>query len=937
VYPILELPGRKRRGNRLILVIVAVVLAAVVGSRTALSYYVDSLWFGSLGYREVFWKSWGLGWVAFAIFFAATFLILYGWFLALWQMHQPDLPQDRAFFIGRQQVSLPLRRALRYVGIVASVIIAVIAGAAMMAEWTTFALYWKAIPDAGAGVDPVFGKPLNFYLFTLPAWQLICGWLMLLAIIACVAAVGFLVLAGGSRAIARDRESLRLPLPWRGFSIAFAFFLVNLAAQVYLGRFGALLDTHTIFGGVNYTDAHVTITGMLLVAGMLVLGAAIAAVNAVRGPRVRLLVAAVVPAFACYLVVQLVGWYVSSFIVKPNQLDRERPYIAWNIEWTRRAWDLDRVTQHEFPADTSPEAADPANNQATLQNIRLWDWHALQDTLRQIQEIRTYYDFPDIDIDRYKINGDMREVMLGARELSVDKLPDSSRNWINEKLIYTHGYGITMNPVNGFTQEGLPTLILSNMPVQSTVADLTITRPEIYFGQMTNTDVYVKTKQQEFNYPQGQTNNLTSYEGTGGIVLGGWLRKVMIAADRGDLWKVPFSDDITPESRLLMRRNILTRVQTLAPFLTWDSDPYVVIGDDGRLYWMLDAFTSSDSYPYSSHYPLGDSTINYMRNSVKVVIDAYNGATTFYVFDSQDPILAAWRRIFPTLFRDAATMPADLRRHVRYPQMLLEEQAAVYGLYHMSDPEVFYNREDLWTVASELGMADSGEQQAQPMEPNYVLMKLPGAASTEFVEILPFTPANRNNLIGWIAARSDGENYGTSIVYDFPKTKLIDGPMQIEARIDQNAQLSGQLTLWNQQGSHVRRGTLLVIPCGRALLYAEAIYLQAERSPMPELRLVVLALQDRLAYGPTFEAAMSSLFGGETSSLTAMAAPTQPAQAATTSTVSGNAAGRNPLIGAAAQDLADYQRLTAEGKLAEAGQKLEDLKRKLDQLQAGQK
>jgi uncharacterized membrane protein (UPF0182 family) len=937
VYPILELPGRKRRGNRLILVIVAVVLAAVVGSRTALSYYVDSLWFGSLGYREVFWKSWGLGWVAFAIFFAATFLILYGWFLALWQMHQPDLPQDRAFFIGRQQVSLPLRRALRYVGIVASVIIAVIAGAAMMAEWTTFALYWKAIPDAGAGVDPVFGKPLNFYLFTLPAWQLICGWLMLLAIIACVAAVGFLVLAGGSRAIARDRESLRLPLPWRGFSIAFAFFLVNLAAQVYLGRFGALLDTHTIFGGVNYTDAHVTITGMLLVAGMLVLGAAIAAVNAVRGPRVRLLVAAVVPAFACYLVVQLVGWYVSSFIVKPNQLDRERPYIAWNIEWTRRAWDLDRVTQHEFPADTSPEAADPANNQATLQNIRLWDWHALQDTLRQIQEIRTYYDFPDIDIDRYKINGDMREVMLGARELSVDKLPDSSRNWINEKLIYTHGYGITMNPVNGFTQEGLPTLILSNMPVQSTVADLTITRPEIYFGQMTNTDVYVKTKQQEFNYPQGQTNNLTSYEGTGGIVLGGWLRKVMIAADRGDLWKVPFSDDITPESRLLMRRNILTRVQTLAPFLTWDSDPYVVIGDDGRLYWMLDAFTSSDSYPYSSHYPLGDSTINYMRNSVKVVIDAYNGATTFYVFDSQDPILAAWRRIFPTLFRDAATMPADLRRHVRYPQMLLEEQAAVYGLYHMSDPEVFYNREDLWTVASELGMADSGEQQAQPMEPNYVLMKLPGAASTEFVEILPFTPANRNNLIGWIAARSDGENYGTSIVYDFPKTKLIDGPMQIEARIDQNAQLSGQLTLWNQQGSHVRRGTLLVIPCGRALLYAEAIYLQAERSPMPELRLVVLALQDRLAYGPTFEAAMNSLFGGETSSLTAMAAPTQPAQAATTSTVSGNAAGRNPLIGAAAQDLADYQRLTAEGKLAEAGQKLEDLKRKLDQLQAGQK
>ena len=938
MYPILEAPGRRRRRpGRLIFIFIAIILAVLVGSSTLLSYYVDSLWFGSLGYRDVFWKSWGLGWEVFAIFFAATFLILYGWFLALWQMHQPDLPTDRAFFFGRQQLNLPLRRALRVIGILATLGIAGIAGTAMMAEWPTFALYWNAPHPAPPTLDPVFSKPLSFYLFTLPAWQLICAWLMVLAVIACAAAVGFLALAGGNRVLTHDRETLRLPLPWRGFSIAFAFFLLILAAQVYLGRFGALLEPHTIFSGVNYTDAHITITGMLVVAAALILGAGIAGFNAVSRRRASWLVAAVLPAIACYLIVQVVGWYVISFIVKPNQLDRERPYIAWNIEFTRRAWDLDRITRHEFPADTSPEAADPADNQATLQNIRLWDWRALQDTLRQIQEIRTYYDFPDIDIDRYKLNGDTREVMLAARELSVDKLPDSSRNWINEKLIYTLGYGITMNPVNGFTPEGLPTLILSNMPVQSTVPGLTITRPEIYFGQMTNTDVYVKTRQQEFNYPQGQSNNLTSYQGTGGIILGGALRRILISADRGDLWKLPFSDDITAESRLLMRRNILNRVQTLAPFLTWDSDPYIVIGDDGRLFWMLDAFTTSDSYPYSTNYPLGDGSINYMRNSVKVVIDAYNGTTTFYVFDPRDPILTAWRHIFPSLFRDAAAMPADLRRHIRYPQMLLEEQAAVYGLYHMGDPEVFYNREDLWTVASELGMGDSGEQQSQTMEPNYVLMKLPGEASAEFVEILPFTPANRNNLIGWIAGRSDGANYGTAIVYDFPKTKLIDGPMQIEARIDQNAQLSGQLTLWNQQGSHVRRGTLLVIPCGRALLYAEPIYLQAQRSPMPELRLVVLALQDRLAYGPTFESAMTSLFGGETSSLIAAAAPSGAAQTPAPNASNGNAAGRNPLIVAAAQDLADYQRLTAEGKLAEAGQKLEDLKQKLNQLEAGQK
>jgi uncharacterized protein len=926
---------RTKRPTPVILFLMALIVAAVLGSSTTLSYYVDSLWFGSLGYGEVFWKSLGLEWSVCAASFAATFLILYGWFLALWRMHQPDLPHDRAIFIGRQSLSLPLRRALWVVGIVASLGIAAISGVVMMAEWPTFALFWNA--PRGGGLDPVFARPLSFYLFTLPVWQLIAGWLMVLAVIACVAAVGFLLISSGSRALGKERGSLILPLPWRGFSIAFAFFLLTLAAQVYLGRFGALLEAHTIFSGVNYTDAHITITGMLVVAVALLLGAGIAASNAVTAPRVGRLVTALIPAIGCFLMVQLAGWYVSSFIVKPNQLDRERPYIAWNIAWTRHAWDLDRVTRQEFPAETTPDAADPANNQATLQNIRLWDWRALQDTLRQIQEIRTYYDFPDIDIDRYTINGQLREVMLAARELNVDKLPDSSRNWINESLIYTHGYGITMNPVNGFTPEGLPTLYLSNMPIESTVPGLAVTRPEVYFGELTNTDVYVKTRQQEFNYPQGQANSLTSYQGTGGIVLGGLLRRVLIAADRGDLWKLPFSDDITPQSRLLMRRNILDRVQALAPFLTWDADPYMVIGDDGHLYWMLDAFTTSDNYPYSAHYPLRDGTVNYMRNSVKVVIDAYNGATSFYVFDSKDPILAAWRSIYPSLFRDAAAMPPDLRRHVRYPQLLLEEQAAVYGLYHMSDPDVFYNREDLWTVATELGLSDSGDQQAQTMEPNYVLMKLPGASAVEFAEILPFTPANRNNLIGWIAGRSDGANYGNAIVYDFPKTKLVDGPMQIEARIDQNAQLSGQLTLWNQQGSHVRRGTLLVIPCGRALLYAEPIYLQAQQSPMPELRLVVLALQDRLAYGPTFESALAALFGGQTSSLTVGAVTSEPGQTATAASTSENSNDRSALIAKAAQDLADYQRLTAEGKLAEAGQRLEDLKRMLDQLQAARK
>jgi uncharacterized protein len=933
----IDWPSRPPSHRRRFLIIVAIIVFLIFSSGTGLSYYVNLLWFGSLGYENVFRQTLSLQWSVFAVFFAATFLVLYGWFLALRRAYQPDLLDGGVIFIGRQPVKLPVERIMNFIARVIFLVIALASGAGMMAEWDTFALDWYAPQSPASVADPVFGRPLHFYLFTLPVWQLIAGWLLTIAIIAFIVALFFVLITGSIHILSVHRGS-SIPRSWQGVSIALAFLLLVVAMQVYLSRFGALFEEHTIFSGVSYTDAHITLTGLLVVCAALVIGAVIALVNIVATPRVRWLVMAAVPAVGCYLVLQLVAWYVGSFIVKPNELDRERPYIAHNIELTRQAYGLDRVSQREFPAETSVEATDAANNQATLQNIRLWDWRALQDTLRQIQEIRTYYDFPDIDIDRYEIDGNVRQVMLAARELSVDKLPESSRNWINERLIYTHGYGITMNPVNGFTPEGLPTLILSNMPVQSTVPSILVTRPEIYFGELTSNDVYVKTKQQEFNYPQGQTNNLTEYEGTGGIPLSGFLRRILIAMNEGDLTKLPFSDDITPQSRLLMRRNVHDRVTALAPFLTYEPDPYIVISDNGHFFWMLDAFTTSDSYPYSSHYLLNNNSLNYMRNSVKVVIDAYDGTTTFYVFDPQDPIINAYRRIFPSLFKDASAMPPALRKHVRYPELLLKLQAAVYALYHMTDPEVFYNREDLWTVATEVGLSETGEQRTQTMEPNFVLMKLPGESNVEFVNILPFTPANRNNLIGWIAGRSDGAHYGTSVVYDFPKTRLVDGPLQIEARIDQNAQLSGQLTLWNQQGSHVRRGTLLVIPCGKALLYAEPIYLQAERSPMPELRLVVLALQDRLVYGPTFDAAMRAMFGGEVSSLTGAAPAGEPApSAAPAPTTTKSAADLSALISGAAKDLADYQRLTAEGKLGEAGQKLEQLKQKLDELNRRQK
>jgi uncharacterized membrane protein (UPF0182 family) len=922
----------RRRGRILVIVL---IVALFLSASTTLSYYVDALWFSSLGYSAVFWRTLNFQAVAFIAFTLLTFAALYGSFLLFKPDSLADLTSGRTIIINGQPVRLPMEPALRIIALVVAGLVALITGAGMMEQWPTLALAWYGGNAGGSTIaDPIFNRPLSFYLFTLPALDLISGWVMTLAVIACAVAVFFTVVGGGTRIVGKLRGGAPGQiLQLRGVSSAMGVLLLAWAARVWLGRFDRLFDDQTIFTGVGYTDAHITLIGLTVVAGALALGAVIAFVNAVAAPRLKWLAVAIAPAAATYIVVSILSWYISGFIVKPNELVREGPYIAHNIQLTREAFGLNRIVLRPFPADGGIDAVNPAANRATIDNIRLWDWRALQDTLRQIQEIRTYYDFPDIDIDRYDIDGRVRQVMLGTRELSVDKLPESSRNWINEKLIYTHGYGVTMNTVNGFTPEGLPTFLLRDMPVQTTTPSLKVARPEIYFGELTNDDVYVKTRQQEFNYPQGDTNSVTSYEGTGGIVLGGFLRRLLIALDRGDLAKLPFSDDVTAESRLLMKRNVRERVSALAGgFLTFDPDPYMVVGEDGRLRWIMDAFTTSESYPYSRHYRLERQSINYIRNSVKVVVDAYDGTTTFYVFDPTDPIINAYREIFPTLFKDASAMPAGLRKHVRYPELQLELQAAVYGLYHMTDPGVFYNREDLWTVASEVRSNNNRDQAAQPMLPNFVLMTLPGESGVEFVEILPFTPGNRNNLIGWIAGRSDGDKYGTLVAYNFPKNKLVDGPLQVEARIDQNPQLSAQFSLWNQQGSRVVRGSLLVIPMGRGLLYAEPIYLQAERSPMPELRIVVLALQDRLAYGPTFEAALAGLFG--------QAAPEQtaPQQAQAGSAGQAGRGGlaatdNSALIADAARALAEYQRLTAEGKLGEAGQRLESLKQTLDQLQ----
>jgi len=919
--------GPPKRRRLKIWIVVAALLLLLSLSRI-LSIYVSALWFGSLGYSSVYWYVLKTKLALFAGSALITALLLSATFLLFQRLFGAYAFENRTIILNNQPFQFSPAKFIRPLGWVIAAFFGLIYGLKLKEHWRQFALFWNQ--PASNVYDPIFGKSLSFYLFSLPLYDLISSWLLGVTFIILCAALAYSLL-GLPQTVLKPSVRWSSGAAFRAVCVALALFLLALSWQAYLSRFPFLWEDHSIFSGVTYTEAHYTLPALLIVSVALIIAAVILLVNGFAVRRFSVLLIALALPLAAYLIgVVLVPTYIQGFIVKPNELDRESLYITHNIEWTRRGFGLDQIELREFAADPSVGALDLPNNRESLENIRLWDWRALQDTLRQIQAIRTYYDFPDVDVDRYVVGGKTRQMMNAPREINDDKLPASSRNWINERLIYTHGYGITMNSANGFTPEGLPQFVLSNMPVESAAGEIKVTRPEIYFGELTDRYVYVKTRQKEFDYPQGDANATTTYEGTGGIQIGNRFRRMLLAWSIGDLSKLPFSNDVTSESRVLINRNIREIVNGLAPFLTYDKDPYIVVSSDGRLFWMMDAFTESSYFPYSTHHDVAGNSLNYIRNSVKVVIDAYNGTAHFYVFDDKDPIIAAYRRIFPNLFQDVNQMPADLRAHVRYPETLVRSQGEVYSLYHTQNPKVFFQREDVWNIAQQITVTDKGEKQSEPIDPYFVLMQLPGEQQrNEFVLILPFTPASRNNMIGWMAGRSDGDHYGKLVVYNFPESRLIDGPVQIEARIDQNAQLSAQFTLWNQQGSRVVRGHLLVIPIGRSLIFVEPIYLQAQRSPMPELRLVVLATQEKLGYGQTFSEAMNSLFGEAAATATEAQpgpAPNQPTPSATP------AQDLQQLVNRAIQEFDDYQRLTSQGKLGEAGQKLEQHKRTLEEI-----
>ena len=743
----------------------------------------------------------------------------------------------------------PFSHRIPWRGIVvgAAALFGLLFGLGQAASWETYLLYRYG--GAFGTSEPFFGRDIGFYLFALPALRTALN-----------GAVGVVVLAGllataiywlqGAIDLRRPGEPLP-PSAIRLLSVLLAVFLLLKAAGYWLGRYELLLAPYGAVYGAGYTVSHVKLPLQWLMCIAALAGAGLSFANlSMRGWRLPL--AGLVLVFATSLLASVVPDLFQRLRVRPDELRLERPYLEHNIRLTRLAYGLDKIQPRAFPAKTPLDVAAIQRNEGTFRNVRLWDPGPLLDSYRQLQVIRLYYDFHDIDVDRYDLPDGRRQVMLAAREIVPSQLPESARTWVNQRLQFTHGFGAVMSSVTEFQGEGLPSFFLHDIPPESPVG-IRVDEPRIYFGERTDDYVLVAGAAEEFDYPKGDENVANRYQGQGGVPLGSLLRRLVFAWHFGDV-NLLISGNLRAESRILFRRSIRQRLSRLAPFLKLDNDPYLVIVD-GRLHWIQDAYTTSSTFPYSEPVPrLG---FNYMRNSVKIVIDAYDGTVTFYAADEKEPLLATYARAFPGMFRPLADMPQELRGHLRYPEGLFLIQAEMYRTYHMTNPDVFYNKEDLWSFPSEkVGATRSAA------EPYYIIMRLPGGEGEEFLLMQPMTPSNRNNMVAWLAARCDEAHYGEMIEYAFPKDRVIYGPQQIEARIDQDTTISQQLSLWNQLGSKVIRGNLLVIPIEDAIVYVQPLYLRSEQGQIPELKRVIVAYADRVVMEETLEAAMAKVFGG---------------------------------------------------------------------------
>jgi len=893
----------------MVLSVVGGALVLFILLSAAKGFYSEWLWFSSLGYGDTYAT---ILQTKVLLFFSAP-IVFFALFFGNFALATRLAPRTEA------------RSWPWAVIVLGTVVLSLMFGLVAQGNWQVVLRFFDGQPFGIA--DPVFHREIGFYVFSLPLLHLLRAWLLGALIITLLSSAGVYVFMYGVQRLKFD-----LARPVLGHMGGLLMAMFGLFAWGYwLGIWELVFSTRGVVFGASYADMHAQLPAQWILVAVVSICVVVLLVSVLRRSFRWALYGIGGWVVAAIIVGGMFPGLVQRFQVEPNELGLETPYIKYNIEFTREAFALDRVEEQSFPAEKSPSREDVAQNEVTINNIRLWDHRPLKDTYNQIQSIRLYYDFHDVDVDRYVIDGEYRQVMLSARELSAEKLAAQAQTWVNRRLQFTHGYGIALSPVNEVSAEGLPELMVKDIPP---VGEFDIERPEIYFGEKTNQYVIVKTKTQEFDYPMGDENVYGHWEGKGGVSLSTFINRLVYAWEFGD-FNILISGELTSESRVLYYRNIRERVSHLAPFLKLDSDPYLVV-IDGRLLWIQDAYTTTNRYPYSE--PI-NGELNYIRNSVKAVIDAYEGSVTLYVTDPDDALIRTYQAIFPELFVSAEQMPESLRVHLRYPEGMFNIQATVYQSYHMRDARVFYNKEDLWAVPREVY---AGKE--QPMEPYYIIMRLPDEEEEEFLLMLPFTPVNKNNTIGWLAARCDGENYGKLLAYYFPKERLVYGPSQIENRIQQDTVITEQLALWGRGGSRVIRGNLLLIPIGRSILYVEPVFLQAETGGLPQLKRVIVAAGDKIAMEPTLAESLAVVFGAEappTEPVVAPPAPVEPEEAPTEPVaeppapvepekpVSGDTAS---LIQQAQQHYDSAQRYLKEGDWAGYGRELDALKAVLDRL-----
>ena len=845
------------RPRTILLGIVAVVIL-VLGILLSITdqFFVDLLWFSSLGYRGVFATTISAEVIIFAIVWVISFAAIASSGLAAVSASK-DKDPSRLRVVRRLgdsvEVNLPeLFRTMgdrvpwRGIVVGASAFLAIFVAQGEAASWD---IYLKGLYHVPFGIaEKAFGQDVGFYVFALPLLEELRDLLLTVIFLATVVAGGVYWTRGAVDF--RETPPRIAPAVVTHGSIMLGLFFIQRAFGFWLARFNLLLHTNGVVFGLRYVDAILWKPGLWLLVALALIAAAVSFSNTTqRG--LRLLVVAVIVSFGPSLILNFASPAIERLWVKPDELRIERPFLEQNIAMTRRAYKLDGIDVKQFGGLGKLTMASVEQDAPTIKNIRLWDPRPLIATYRQLQEIRLYYDFKDVDIDRYTINGNYTEVLLSAREMAVDQLPEGAQTWVNQHLKFTHGNGVAMSPVNEKDSEGLPIFYIKDIPPSSSVG-FKIDQPAVYMGEEPDNYAVVDSATPEFDYPKGSDNVFTFYKGSGGVPVSGFLRRLLFSIFYKDI-NLLVTENIVPKSKIMFRRNIVQRISYIAPFLQLDRDPYPVVRN-GHISWIVDAYTISDRYPYSQR---NADQINYIRNSVKVVVDAYTGATDFYVSDPDDPVIKTWERIFPAMFKPLSEMPADLHDHIRYPEDLFLIQADIYRTYHMTDPQVFYNREDLWGFPRE----NYGDQTIA-MQPYYVIMRLPGETKAEYILMLPMVPSGRDNMISWLAARCDGHDYGHLFEYAFSKDRLFYGPYQIQARINQNPEISRQLSLWNQMGSKVLFGNLIVIPIQDSLLYVEPLYIRAENGQLPELQRVIASYSDRVVMGETLDSTLQALFTG---------------------------------------------------------------------------